>query len=137
VQAAFISKEPELAPKILIVEDHEDSREVLIFQLSCMGYDVVVAENGKEGIEKAQSYLPDLIIMDLGLPDINGIQATEKIKRNPKTAHIPVIAHTAWDEETFKSAGIKAGIALFLTKPTPPNRFQTMIERYLQPHKSN
>ncbi|TAJ78919.1 response regulator [bacterium] len=118
--------------RILIVEDHVDSLEVLTFQLTAMGYEVIEATTGEEGIEKAQVYHPEIILMDLGLPGINGIEATQRLRNNPETAHIPVIAHTAWPEETFRSEGEKAGISDVLTKPTSPHRFKTTIEKCLK-----
>ncbi len=118
--------------KILVVEDHADSLEVLTIQLKGMGYEVIEAMSGQEGIEKAGAYLPEAVIMDLGLPDMNGIEATQRLKQNPRTAHIPVIAHTAWPEEVFKRQAEKAGISEFLTKPTPPHRFRSTIEKWLK-----
>ena len=88
--------------------------------------------SGQEGIEKAAKCLPQAVIMDLGLPDMNGIEATKRLKQNPRTAHIPVIAHTAWPEEAFRGQAEKAGISDFLTKPTPPNRFRNTIEKWLK-----
>lgn len=118
--------------KILVVEDHLDSLEVLAIQLKGMGYEVIEAMSGQEGIEKAGTYLPEAVIMDLGLPDMNGIEAAQKLKQNPRTAHIPVIAHTAWPEEDFKGKAEKAGMADFLTKPTSANRFRSTIEKWLK-----
>lgn len=117
---------------ILIVEDHIDSLEVLTIQLKAMGYEVIEATTGEEGIEKAQALHPQIILMDLGLPGINGIEAAHRLKKNPETANIPVIAHTAWPEEAFRSEGEKAGISDFLTKPTSPYRFKTTIEKCLR-----
>jgi len=117
---------------ILVVEDHPDSLEVLSIQLKCLGYEVIEAVSGQEGIEKAAKCLPQAVIMDLGLPDMNGIEATKRLKQNPRTAHIPVIAHTAWPEEAFRGQAEKAGISDFLTKPTPPNRFRNTIEKWLK-----
>ncbi len=118
--------------KILVVEDHADSLEVLSIQLKCLGYEVIEATNGQDGIEKASAYLPQAVIMDLGLPDMNGIEATKRLKQDPRTAHIPVIAHTAWPEEAFRGQAEKAGISDFLTKPSPPNRFRSTIEKCLK-----
>jgi CheY-like chemotaxis protein len=118
--------------RVLVVEDHVDSLEVLTIQLKAMGYDVIEATTGEEGIEKAQSHQPEVIVMDLGLPGINGIEATARLKNNPSTANIPVIAHTAWPEERFRHEGERAGIADFLTKPTTPYRFKTTIEKCLK-----
>jgi CheY-like chemotaxis protein len=114
------------------VEDHIDSLEVLTIQLKAMGYEVIEATTGEEGIEKAQALHPEIILMDLGLPGINGIEAAHRLKKNPETANIPVIAHTAWPEEAFRSEGEKAGISDFLTKPTSPYRFKTTIEKCLR-----
>lgn len=118
--------------KILVVEDHPDSREVLVLQLRRMSFkEIIEAERGEEGIDKALTEGPDLIIMDLGLPGMNGIEATARLKQNPQTAHIPVIALTAWREEDFKDRALKAGIAEYLTKPTSPQVLKTVIERLL------
>ena len=121
-----------MSVRILVIEDHADSLEVLTFQLRLMGYEVIEAMSGEEGIEKARKHLPEIVIMDIGLPGINGVEATRKLKQNPQTAHIPVIAHTAWKEEDYKREGEKAGILEFLTKPTPPSRFQAAIEKCLK-----
>ena len=118
--------------KILIVEDHQDSREILAIQLRLMSYEVIEAVDGQEGIEKAQAENPNLIIMDLGLPGIDGIETTVRLKQNPKTAHIPVIALTAWQEQDYKDKALQAGMAAFLSKPTPPRILKDAIERSLR-----
>lgn len=111
--------------RILVVEDHIDSLDVLSLQLRSMGYEVIGAMTGEEGIEKAEVHHPEIILMDLRLPDINGIE------QNPHTAHIPVIAHTAWPEEANRNDGKQAGISEILTKPTSPHRFKATIEKHL------
>jgi CheY-like chemotaxis protein len=121
-----------MPPKILIVEDHQDSREVLAFMLRRMGYKVIEASNGLEAIEKARAEGPDLVIMDLGLPGINGIEATVKLKQDPKTAHIPVIAHSAWSEGQYRAAALKAGMVEYLPKPTAPRVFREVLQRLLK-----
>lgn len=118
--------------KILIVEDHPDSRDILAIQLRLMSYEVIEAVDGQEGIEKAEAENPNLIIMDLGLPGINGIETTVRLKQNSKTAHIPVIALTAWQEQDYKDKALQAGMAGFLSKPTPPRILRDAIERCLQ-----
>jgi CheY-like chemotaxis protein len=120
-----------MAVKILIIEDDSDSLEILKMQLEFMGYEVIEAVNGEDGIKKAEAHLPKIVIMDLGLPDINGIEATQRLKKSPQTAHIPVIAHTAWREEDYKDDAAKAGIVEFLTKPTPSYRVRSTIEKWL------
>lgn len=121
-----------MSARILIVEDHKDSLEILSMQLKSMGYEVIAAVTAEEGIEKAETHLPELVLMDLGLPDLNGIEATKRLKSNPRTAHIPVIAHTAWPEDSFKDKVAEAGLSGFLTKPTPPYRFHATIQKHLK-----
>lgn len=116
--------------KILVVEDHSDSREILVFQLRHVGYEAIGAETAEEGIEKALNEVPDLIIMDLALPGMDGIHTTIKLKQNPRTAHIPVIAYTVWGEE-FKEKALKAGMVHFLGKTAPPQALKEMIEKLL------
>lgn len=121
-----------MAGKILVVEDYEDSREILAFQLRQMNYDVIEATNGQEAIDRAMRDGPDLIIMDLGLPGISGIEASAKLKEAPQTASIPIIAHTAWDEHEYKKKALEAGIVEYLTKPTDPRTLRRVLEKILQ-----
>lgn len=118
--------------KILIVEDHPDSREILKIQIEIIGYEVVEAASGEEALDKAVAEHPDLIIMDLGLPGISGIEATTKLKADPKTADIPVVAYTAWPEEIMKEKAERACVSAFLTKPTSLRRFKEVIEKLLR-----
>jgi CheY-like chemotaxis protein len=106
-------------------------------QIQALGYEVIEATSGEEALEKALAETPDLIIMDLGLPGMNGIEATTKLKENPKAAHIPIVAHTAWKEEDYKDRAEKAGMARFLTKPTHPRVFKEVIQKLLQTRSSN
>lgn len=126
-----------MAVRILIVEDNADTRELLDIQLRRMTYEVIDAATGEEGISKAQAESPDLIIMDLGLPGISGIETTVRLKQNPKTAHIPVIALTAWMEDQFRHKALEAGMVEFLCKPTAPQALRYVIEKFLQPKSSN
>src|SRR5687767_984425 len=97
--------------KILIVEDVEDSRAILviILQRFC-GYETIEAGTGTEAIQKTLAERPDLIVMDLGLPDITGVDVAKALKENSNTAHIPIIAHTAWSPDTWKDAALNAGM---------------------------
>ncbi len=118
--------------KILVVEDHPDSREILVFQLCHVGYEAIGAETAEEGIEKALAEGPDLVVMDLGLPGLDGIEATVRLKQNPQTAHIPVIALTAWGEQFHKEKALAAGMVEYLTKPTRLQAIKDVIEKVLQ-----
>ena len=116
--------------KILIVEDNPDSREILRIQIERLGYEVIEALSGKEAIKKALVENPDLIIMDIMLPGMNGIEAAIALKQNPKTSRIPVIGHSAWHEN--KEKAVAAGMVGFLLKPTPPNVFRQVLQRILE-----
>lgn len=118
--------------KILVVEDHSDSREILVFQLRHVGYEAIGAETAEEGIEKALAEGPDVVVMDLGLPGLDGIEATVRLKQNPQTAHIPVIALTAWGEQFHKEKALEAGMVEYLTKPARLQVIKGVIEKVLQ-----
>ena len=109
-----------------------DHRTLLALMLSRLQCEVIEAGAGSEAIEKALAETPDLIIMDLVLPDIDGIEVTARLKKNPRTAHIPVIAHTIWKERDYKDKALKAGVAEYLTKPTPPQIFHEIVEKFLR-----
>ncbi|MBZ0146219.1 MAG: response regulator [Pseudorhodoplanes sp.] len=104
-------------PKVLLVEDNEMNRDMLSRRLTRNGYDVVIAVNGQEGIEMAVSEKPDLILMDMSLPVLDGWEATRKLKADPATASIPVIALTAHAMETDREKALAAGCDDFDTKP--------------------
>jgi two-component system cell cycle response regulator DivK len=104
-------------PKVLLVEDNEMNRDMLSRRLTRNGYDVVIAVNGQEGIEMAASEKPDLILMDMSLPVLDGWEATRKLKANPATASIPVIALTAHAMESDREKALAAGCDDFDTKP--------------------
>ena len=104
-------------PKVLLVEDNEMNRDMLSRRLTRNGYDVVIAVNGQEGIEMAVSEKPDLILMYMSLPVLDGWEATRKLKADPATASIPVIALTAHAMETDREKALAAGCDDFDTKP--------------------
>lgn len=103
--------------KILIVDDSPTDRYVLVELLAKVGYQVTTAENGEEGIEKAISELPDLILMDVVMPGLNGYQATRTLTRDDRTKHIPVIVCTSKGQETDKIWGLRQGAQDYLAKP--------------------
>jgi CheY-like chemotaxis protein len=92
-----------MTKKILVVEDRDDSRTILVAILKRFcGYETIEATNGAEAIEKAAAEKPDLILMDLDLPGISGIDAAKAVKENPNTAHIPIVAQSAWSSRQWK-----------------------------------
>jgi CheY-like chemotaxis protein len=114
--------------KILYVEDNEDNIYMLKNRLSRAGFTVVVATDGTQGIAMAASEQPDLILMDLTLPDINGEEATRRIKADPATKRIPVIALTANAMSSDREKALAAGCDDFDTKPVEMSRLLGKIE---------
>ncbi len=116
---------------ILIAEDYDDSRDYMVFLLKSYGFEVYEAKNGLEAIEIAKEYHPDLILMDIGMPIMDGLTAT-RIIRNSKEpiATTPIIALTAFDD-SFKEKAKKAGCNYFMTKPIDFDVLEPIIERYL------
>jgi two-component system, cell cycle response regulator DivK len=119
--------------KILYVEDNDDNVYMLKNRLSRAGFTVIVATNGAQGIAMASSEQPDLILMDLTLPDIDGEEATRRIKADPATKRIPVIALTANAMAGDKEKALAAGCDDFDTKPVDMPRLLEKIEA-LKPH---
>jgi len=118
-------------PKILLVEDNEMNRDMLSRRLSRRGYEVVMAEDGAKGVELANSESPDLILMDLSLPIMDGWEATRTLKANDSTKAIPVIALTAHAMKSDEDKAKEAGCDDFDTKPVDLNRLIEKMDKYL------
>ena len=117
--------------KILIVEDNEMNRDMLSRRLARRGYTMVVAVDGSEGVEKARTDTPDLILMDMSLPGIDGWEASRRIKADPATASIPIIALTAHAMTSDRDKAIQAGCNDYDTKPVELPRLLGKIEALL------
>ena len=117
--------------KILLVEDNEMNRDMLSRRLLRKGFEVVMAEDGQAGIDMAGSEAPDLILMDLSLPIVDGWEATRQIKGNPATAAVPVIALTAHAMQGDEEKALEAGCDDYDTKPVNFKRLMGKIEKYL------
>jgi CheY-like chemotaxis protein len=115
---------------ILIVEDFEDTRVMVKFLLEEMGYRVLEASDGWKAVESVKRHAPDLILMDMALPLINGLSATKLIRQFDETAAIPIIAFTASGQYLYKQA-IEAGCNDLINKPLDIDKLQPMIEQYL------
>ena len=113
-----------------MVEDIEDSRSILVIMLQrYCGYETMEAATGFEAVEKATADKPDLIVMDLGLPGMSGVDAAKILKDNPSTAHIPIVAHSAWSAEEWAEITRDAGMIDFLQKPVPIKVMKETIEK--------
>jgi CheY-like chemotaxis protein len=118
--------------KILLVEDNEMNRDMLSRRLERKGYQIVMAVDGGAGVEMASSEKPDLILMDMSLPVLNGWEATRQIKANPATASIPVIALTAHAMATDREKALEAGCEDYDTKPIELPRLLEKMETLLK-----
>lgn len=103
--------------RILIAEDHPDNREMLTRRLERRGYEVHTAENGQEAVERAQALSPDLILMDISMPVMSGLEATRALRALPTTAAIKIIALTAHAMDSARQECMDAGCDAFATKP--------------------
>lgn len=119
---------------ILLVEDNEMNRDMLSRRLTRKGYEVVTAQDGGEGLARAGSLTPDLILMDLSLPVLDGWEATRRLKANPLTAHIPVIALTAHAMSGDREKALEAGCDDYDTKPVELQRLLRKIKELLEPN---
>ena len=117
--------------KILIVEDNEMNRDMLSRRLERKGYTVSIAVDGQEGFAKAQADQPDLILMDMSLPVIDGWEATRRVKAAPETKHIPVIALTAHAMASDEQKAREAGCDDFDTKPIDLARLLEKMGRFV------
>jgi two-component system, cell cycle response regulator DivK len=127
----FMSLEDQMPGKILCVEDNPQNMRLVRKMLSAGGYNIIEAPNGHTALRMAAEELPDLILMDINLPDIDGMEATQHLKSNSALAHIPVIALTAnampGDRERFLEAGCDG----YLSKPITRNELITLVEHFL------
>jgi CheY-like chemotaxis protein len=123
-------------PRILLVEDNEMNRDMLSRRLQRKGYSVLIAVDGEQGLATAYSEIPDLILMDISLPFIDGYEVTRRLKANPRTKHIPVIALTAHALLTDRDKAMKAGCNDYDTKPVDFTRLTEKIETLLVKEKS-
>ena len=113
--------------KILVVDDSPTERHVLVELLTRKGYQVLTAESGEEGIEKAKNEQPDLVLMDVVMPGLNGYQATRTLTRDDATKHIPVIVCTSKGQETDKIWGLRQGAQDYMVKPINPEELLAKI----------
>ena len=123
-------------PLVLVVDDFADNREMYSEYLCFSGYDVIQATNGKEAVDAARARLPDIIIMDLSLPVMDGWEATRRLKADDRTRQIPVVALTGHALAAHSKGASDAGCDSFLVKPCLPDQLVAEIERMLETGKA-
>jgi two-component system cell cycle response regulator DivK len=120
-----------MGKRILMIEYHEDNRRILRDLLTSKGYDVIEAENGIEGVSAAETCRPDLILMDIQLPGIDGYEATRRIKANSETRKIPIIAVTSYALSGDDVKAFEAGCDAYVAKPFSPRDVLAKIRDHL------
>jgi two-component system, cell cycle response regulator DivK len=120
-----------MTKRILVVEDQEDNRKIIRDLLSASGYASVEATTGDQGLALAERERPDLILMDIQLPGMDGYEVTRRIKANPALAHIPIIAVTSYALSGDDQKAYAAGCNGYVTKPFSPRQLLAKIREYL------
>ena len=123
-------------PLVLVVEDYQDAREMYAAYLAFSGYRVAEATNGIEAIDKTVELMPDIILMDLALPRMDGWEATRRLKLDERTKHIPIVALTGHALAGHAEGARQAGCDAFVTKPCLPDALVAEIQRMLSKSES-
>jgi len=116
---------------VLVVEDYQDAREMYAAYLQFSGFDLAEAANGVEAVEKTTALLPDIVLMDLALPRMDGWEATRRLKADSRTRHIPIVAMTGHALAGHADGAREAGCDAFVTKPCLPDALVAEIRRLL------
>jgi twitching motility two-component system response regulator PilH len=117
--------------RVLIVDDSPSQLVGMKRTVEKLGHQVITAEDGAAGVETAKRELPDLILMDVVMPNLNGFQATRTIAKDPKTSHIPIILVTTKDQDTDRVWGMRQGAKAYVTKPIDEAELTRVIKEYL------
>ena len=123
-------------PKILVVDDEADAVELIAFNLRAAGFDVVTAADGQEAMKKARLELPQLILLDLMLPEIDGLEVCKALRRDPNTAQVPIIMVTAKAAEIDRVLGLELGADDYVVKPFSPRELVLRVKNVLKPRQT-
>jgi two-component system cell cycle response regulator DivK len=121
-----------MSKRILVIEDQEDNRRIVRDLLTSVGYEIIEAVTGEDGVSAAASHVPDLILMDIQLPGLDGYEATRRIKANPALQHIPIIAVTSYALSGDDVKAFEAGCNGYVSKPFSPRALLARIREFLQ-----
>ena len=116
----------------MVVDDNEDNRELLNFFLSRNGFKIIEASNGLEAVRFALSTRPDLIIMDLSMPVMDGYTAVRLLRQVPQVSDVPIVACTSYDTATHRTQAIQVGFNEFLSKPIDFTELNSVVDRFLK-----
>lgn len=120
-----------MTKRILAIEDHEENRRLLRDLLTSVGYEMIEAVTGEEGLTLAATHAPDLILMDIQLPGLDGYEVTRRVKADPALRHIPVIAVTSYALSGDEVKAMEAGCDAYITKPFDPVELLAKIQEHL------
>jgi CheY-like chemotaxis protein len=126
-----MAKQGDASPTVLVVEDFEDNRFMMRRLLEMSGYRVVEAVNGEQAVEAAVEERPDLILMDLSLPKLDGLAATRRIRQHEGLARTPIVAVSAHDTTDFHADALAAGCNEYVTKPIDFDQLEALLEKLL------
>ncbi|MBT3313958.1 MAG: response regulator [Anaerolineae bacterium] len=124
-----------MAEKILIIDDDIDTLRLVGLVLQKEGYQIITANNGRQGLLKMSAESPDLILLDIMMPEMDGYEVARRLRKNPKTAEIPILMFTAKSQIDDKVTGFESGADDYLTKPTRPTELQAHIRALLSRSK--
>jgi two-component system cell cycle response regulator DivK len=122
-----------MSKRILVVEDHAENRRILRILLTSAGFEMIEAVTGEEGVAAAERERPDLILMDIQLPGLDGYEATRRIKANPALRPIPIIVVTSYALSGDDVKAFEAGCDAYVTKPFVPRELLAKVRQYLTP----
>lgn len=131
-ETSFLAISTNSAPLILVVDDDDDSREMVGFLLQSWNYSVVEAKNGFEAIRLTEKMRPEAILMDLKLPDMDGLEATSQIRQADEIKNTPIFFLSGCAEPIFRQAALAAGANEYLTKPLDFDRLRAALEKYVR-----
>ena len=134
VPSLFYETRPCAKATIMVAEDSPDSREMMQLLLQIKGYDVVSAGDGLSALEVALRTVPDLILIDLQLPKLDGLSVAQNLRRHPKTREVPIIVLSGHDPERYKQAAMAAGCNGYLLKPIDFDRLDHLLHRVISNH---
>jgi two-component system alkaline phosphatase synthesis response regulator PhoP len=117
---------------ILVVDDEQDLLDLIEYNLRQEGYEVILAEDGQEGIQKAREHMPDLLLLDIMMPQMDGIEVCDRMREDPDLSHIPIIFLTARSDEKTEIEGLNKGADDYITKPISTNKLVSRIKAVLR-----
>lgn len=120
-----------MSKRVLVIEDEEDNRRIVRDLLTSVGYEIIEAVTGPDGVAAAETQCPDLILMDIQLPELDGYEVTRRIKANPHLRHIPIIAVTSYALSGDDVKAFEAGCDAYVAKPFSPRALLAKVREYL------